>query len=144
MGEYCREMRDQLLPLLVSSSVERHVRLHVGVGGTGADVPRQEHKQVSGDGLGARVDHRSFVDLWGRDGDGQVDARPVCQVEVRFPQVRGEGKERRGGAVWQPSGPAEKCVVMKSLVRTLLEEFVWRFACRASDKGVMDRRPTHP
>lgn len=67
-------MRDQLMSLLVSSSVERHVRVHVGVGMTSADVPRQEHRQASGDGLGARVYHRSFVDLWGRDGDGQVDA----------------------------------------------------------------------
>jgi hypothetical protein len=37
--------------------------------------------------------------------------------------------------VWQPSGPAEKCVVMRNLVYALLEEFVWRLACRASDQG---------
>jgi hypothetical protein len=55
---------------------------------------------------------------------GTVDARLVTQVEVRFPQVRGEGKRGWCSVVWQAMGPAEKCVVMRNLVRALLEEFV--------------------
>lgn len=73
---------------------------------------------------------RGLVGLW---GDVVMESRSAaeCQVEVRFPQVCVEGKEGRGGVVWQPSSPGEKCAVMRNLGRALLERFVWRFACRA-------------
>jgi hypothetical protein len=53
-------MRDQLMLLLVGSSVEPQVR---NVGVTAAGVPRRDTSNDS-DTSGARV-LRSFVDLWG-------------------------------------------------------------------------------
>jgi hypothetical protein len=76
-----------------------------------------------------------------------MDRRSAADIPSggEVPTSSRKGRRGRCGVVWQPSGPAEKCVVMRNPVYALLEEFV-SGASRAArvTRAIMDRRPTHP
>jgi hypothetical protein len=126
----------------MSSSVERRVR------DLAVDCcwrAEEEHKHKQAEVGGQRVSTTEA--LWICGGQTVMGSRCAAGIPSggEVPTSSRRGKRGRSGVVWQPSGPAEKCVVMRNLVYALLEEFV-SGASRAArvTRAAMDRRPTHP
>lgn len=112
-------MRDQLMLLLVCSSVEPQVRRVVV---TAAGVPRRDTSNDS-DTSGARVCEELCGSV-GVDDDGHSRCAAGYPSGGEVPTSSRRGKEGWCSVVWQAMGPAENCVVIRNLVRALLEEFV--------------------